>query len=851
MVSKKVLEIQNIDLNDVTQGRKRGVEENIKQKIIVPLLELLGFDKNKDMDFEHTIRNKKADIALNVENKPKIIVECKSIEQKLDNHIKQALDYAINKQIPFVILTNGIEIRIYKSFMQNVVNPKDRLLIEVKLEELSKYWLELEEWVSRKSVVSDKIDRLGTQKEEEITIAISAPNLLENLKRAKEILIENCKPKIERKYDTDEEFRNKVNEWIKNSELDIQKEEEWQDKLAREITYTFINRLYFYRIAEDFKIVKPKLTKSVLPDLLKSFSIKQIIESGFKEILGIDYRAIFAHNLFDMIDFDDNVLERVVIQLADYNFKNLGSDILGKIYQKHISKDERKSLGQFYTPDWIIDFIIRKIPITINKKILDPACGSGGFLIRIYDKLKNQYLKDSISKKDAHNTILKENIYGFDINPFAVQLSATNLVLRDLKAKTDTLHILERDSLTSGLEQWTPHNNIDLNTQSKLVNIAEYFPEKYDVVVGNPPYFNLKLSDIKSKYPNENFVVAKGKTNIAALFLNKYVNLLNDGGYLGFVFPKSLTYIEPWEPVREFILNNCQIKAIYDLREAFEGVKLEEIIIIVKKTKNIPKDSDIDIFYKFYTKNGLIEKHHKLKHSLFTNEFFPLYLDETNEVIKSRANKDSVLLSDFCDITRGAYLQKYKQILTDEKTTLNDIKVMSGKDIGQYHYRGYKYLNLENRKVREFDNKIKRIKKERIVCQRIVAQTRNHIKIIANYDSGSNLNVDTVINIIPKNKKFSVKYLLGIINSKFASYYLYNFVYNRAVRSMNFEYVKYLPIKDVNSEKQKKVVKLVDEILKSNDANKRNNLEKALDSVIFDVYGIQGRYRDEILKTFE
>ena len=118
--------------------------------------------------------------------------------------------------------------------------------------------------------------------------------------------------------------------------------------------------MYFYRIAEDFGIVKPKLTKDKLPLLIKSVPIKQLINSGFEEILEVDYRAIFQHGLFDKIDFDNNILERVVFQLSEYNFKNISSDILGKIYEYHISREERKSLGQFYTPDWIIDFIIKK-----------------------------------------------------------------------------------------------------------------------------------------------------------------------------------------------------------------------------------------------------------------------------------------------------------------------------------------------------------------------------------------------------------------------------------------------------------------------------------------------------------
>jgi len=650
-------------------------------------------------------------------------------------------------------------------------------------------------------------------------------------------------------------FRNLVNKWVEDSELDIEKESDWMDKLAKEITYSFINKLYFYRIAEDFGIVKPKLTKDKLPLLLKSFPLKQIIQSGFSEILEIDYRAIFQHNLFDKIEFDNNILERVVLQLSEYNFKNISSDILGKIYELHISREERKALGQFYTPNWIINFIIKRLPITCKKKILDPACGSGGFLIRVYNKLKKNYEKQGTNKREIHNLILKNNIFGFDINPFAVQLTATNLVLKDLSNKTDNIHILETDSLSNSLQRWMHKANTNLNNEEVQLNLNDSFPEKYEIIVGNPPYFNLRLQDIKRKYPNEDYsAIATGKTNIASLFLKKYINILKDGGYLGFVVPKSLTYVEPWKPTRKFILENCQILGIFDLREAFEEVKLEEIAIIIKKTKNMDQNADIDVHYMFHQDSSLIEKNHKVNHSLFTENYFPLYLDKINKSIKHRSLENSILLGDFTDITRGAYLQKYSQILTDKKTTQEDVKIMAGKDIGRYVYRANKYLNLKNRKVKEFDNKIKRILKERIVSQRIVAQTRNHIKIIATYDGGKNLNVDTVINIIPKNKDLKIKYLLGILNSKFASYYLYNFVYNRAVRSMNFEYVKYLPIKKISISKQNKIIELVDKLLRFNQElniiKKLNNNKSEINKLNREINIIEEKLNKEIYSIY-
>ena len=196
MTKEKILELQNINLDLVTYGKKSGVEENVKQKLIIPLLVLLGYDVSRDMDFEHNVRNKKADIALMINNKPKVIVECKSIEQNLDSHIEQAVDYALKKQINWVILTNGKETRLYKTWIENVPEAKDRELWRVNLRELEKQFKKLAEWVSYKSLSTNKIQKISEEEEKKIVENVTEPQLVQNLKNAKEILTTNAIPKI-------------------------------------------------------------------------------------------------------------------------------------------------------------------------------------------------------------------------------------------------------------------------------------------------------------------------------------------------------------------------------------------------------------------------------------------------------------------------------------------------------------------------------------------------------------------------------------------------------------------------------------------------------------------------------
>ncbi|MFQ6055185.1 MAG: N-6 DNA methylase [Methanosarcinales archaeon] len=388
----KILELQNIDFDDLRKTRRTGIEANVKKFIVEPILEELGYISARDIDLEFKAKGF-ADYALLVNGKPKVIVEAKSLEVNLADFVEQAYGYASAKQVGYFVLTNGKEIRLYKTFIENVINPKDRLLLKVELRKLETQFSELYKWISKESLTTKKLDKLTEEKEKIIRESVTAVTLIDNLKKAKRLLVTDCKPKIKIKYKNDPQFKKNLEEWIKNTGLDINNEKEWIDKLSKEVAYSFINKLYFYRIAEDRGIVKPKLTRGVINVLKMSFGLREIIESGFREILKVDYRAIFEQKFFDTIEFEERNVEKIIVQLSEYNFKNIDSDILGKVYELHIDEKERKELGQFYTPEWVINHILDKVKITTDKKILDPACGSGGFLIRVYDRLKNNTKK--------------------------------------------------------------------------------------------------------------------------------------------------------------------------------------------------------------------------------------------------------------------------------------------------------------------------------------------------------------------------------------------------------------------------------------------------------------------------
>jgi type I restriction-modification system DNA methylase subunit len=832
-----ILKIQNTDLENIWKGKKSGVEENVKVIIVLPLLEALGFDRERDMDFEHYVENTRADIALLVAGKPKVVVECKSLEKNLDDYISQALGYAIKQQIPYTLLTNGKEFRLYKPFIENLVNPKDRLLVSAHLETLTQDYEELKDWISRESLTKNKIDKKAQKIEEKLRAEITPKTLIVNLTNAKRILTDDAKSKILPTIQKDLDFRKLVDEWIVAQHLEPTKTEEWVDKLANEIAYSFINRLYFYRIAEDRGIVKPKLNKRAVGQITQYLAYNDLLRMAFAEILHIDYEAIFKHPIFDKIDFSEGHLRRIVDDLSEYNFAKLNSDIIGKIYEYHVSKDERKRLGQFYTPDYIIDYILNGIPIKVYHKLLDPACGSGGFLIRAYDK----FLKISIekNKSNAHKQILENSLFGYDINPFAVHLTAMNLALKNIESKTDALNVIERDSLTTSptFNDFALYQARTLDAKIKQVDKSKH--TGFSVVVGNPPYFNMNQEEIKNKYSGQGFDdIATGVTNIASLFLKKYITLLEPNGYLGFVVPKSLTYSGSWEGIRQFILKETEIVKIFDVHEAFDGVLLEQIAIILQKKPCTSRDA-IEIRYRDlpYTKNK-IEKH-TVERKLFTKEIFPIYCFNTNEKIKEKCLKNSKLLDSVSKSPRGLPIQKFKYLFTEKPTYQTDRRILSGDDIKKYGLKKERYVSSSRQEFKKLEKRIKELDCEKIVAQNIVAQTGNHLVIIATFDDSKSINLDTVNNVILNDDGLDIKYVLGFLNSKLAEYYAFNFIFNRAVRTMHFESLRQLPIKVISKSTQKSVIDLVEKVLKEDtDSARTTELRKQIDKEIYAIYGL-------------
>lgn len=204
-------------------------------------------------------------------------------------------------------------------------------------------------------------------------------------------------------------------------------------------------------------------------------------------------------------------------------------------YIKETDIGHRKSLGQYFTPRSIRDLLLNKLPnIVKNPRILDPACGTGEFLIT--------------AKKYFKNPILE----GWDIDK----------------------------KLTDIAKELVPTANI--KTSDALLN-QEY--GKYDFVIGNPPYYEFTPSEtLRQKFSN----IMNGRVNIFGLFIHQGINLLKEGGYLAYVVPPSMNNGAYFSKVRKFIAENSNIEYLRIIKnpKLFHGAQQSIMLLILKKGKN-------------------------------------------------------------------------------------------------------------------------------------------------------------------------------------------------------------------------------------------------------------------------
>ncbi|MGB2763522.1 MAG: N-6 DNA methylase [Candidatus Aminicenantaceae bacterium] len=859
-------------------------------------------------------------------------MEAKAPHEQLHkvNHILQAKSYAWNtKNVFIVLLTDFEEFRLFDATIKpDSKNPEQGLIFEFTydqyLDNIDKLML-----LSKEEVESGSIDKLILKDLQSKKLRIPVDKaFLEDLSKwreelAKDIYKQNIKELEDR---TDE---NKVKIHV---------------KILNEAVQKILNRLIFIRIAEDRKIIEPKSLLDEVEwwkaggkrrNLHKRLTDRfigwnqdfngEILKTGPCDVLGIDSHLLAK------------IIEGLYFPKCPYRFNVIGVELLGSIYERYLGKtirvtpkrvkieekpEVRKAGGVYYTPQYIVDYIVKntvgkvikgKTPKQIEKiKILDPACGSGSFLLTAFQTLIDYHLnyyekhpeesgqgslfpdiitnysgeiRLSIEKKAL---ILKNNIFGVDIDPQAVEIAMMSLYLKclegekDLPRKKELLPSLSKnircgnslisydifDQLTLFEEEEKDRiNPFDWN--SKSTGFGEIIEKGgFDVVIGNPPY-GAEITDKEKKYLESNYASFEYQINSFVLFIERGGKILKPKGKLSYITPAVFLTQHYFKNIRNIIINKYQIETILLLNyKVFEGADTGDTCIFVF-TKS-------DKEQRIKTKYSIVEGKEIFKNIMFKeksqDEFtihkrYEIYL-YLNKEIFNKINNISIPLGTIANCIVGIkpyqkgkgnpkQIEKIvKERIFDSDVKKDDIykKYLIGKDIDRYvvhpikpRFIKYGGWLAEPRFTAPFER-----------MKIILRQTSDIIRAVLDNDKFYNLN--NIYNIELNNDDYNYNYILGILNSKLMVYLYQRIVPEKGklfaeIKKINLEKLPIRKIDFINPKEKvmhDKMVLLVDKMLELNKkkivllpSSKRDKVEREIqitdekiDELVYRLYGI-------------
>lgn len=752
--------------------------------------------------------------------------------------VQQAFKYKTQyRNCPFVIVSNFWEFRLYRDnlldyeawTLDDLVNPEDDYLY-------FKTW-----YVLLKS--DNFITSKGTSKTENILSDIRIEQ--ENISKKFYKVYKDARLTLLR----DIYFRNETVK--KDIDMGVEK--------AQKI----IDRIVFTCFAEDRGLLPDNTLQRVIRDAEQSsfgVSLWQAFKGLFEAVdSGSDKLEIpdgyngglFKHDeILDNLRISDDGL-RPVVELSKYDFsEDLSVSILGHIFEQSISdleeiknkvnvdknvetivtQSRRKKDGIFYTPDYIVRYIVdnslgtylREHEETFkdeyklhgdindknyskrekqayqkyqyflqNVKVVDPACGSGAFLVYVFDYLmsENQRVGDILgnnifSTDEYIRDILKNNIYGVDLNEESVEITKLSLWLKSAqKGKKLT-------SLDSNIKCGNSLIDDPNVAGDKAFNWQEQFADVFnnggfDIVVGNPPYVSSRAQDKSTREYIKKFTQYSGGADLYVAFIEKGLSLLKDKSFMSIICPNKFFGASYGTSIRDYLRSNVSIIEILDTVDdkVFDDALISTVAIIMKKSFSqksvlVRKGDESKIIDELYDQQGKIQIEQD---------------NASTAIIRKISNNKK--LSDFANIRTGIMGFEYwkmKDIISSSNGN-NEVPLYTNGNLRRYNNNWddaeidlykmkYKtpYINLNREYISA--NTVDFFKTNPKIIIRGVAQ-----EVSAIIDKrGAGLLV-AVHGVVP-NDINNIKSMIAIINSKLINWYHQKVFYSIRIPQGSLKY---------------------------------------------------------------
>jgi hypothetical protein len=642
-------------------------EDETRLTFIDPFLELLGWDlraaktggRKREVLLERPLRrsgslgNKRPDYTIVLNGRPQFVVEAKAASVALDDarHVFQLKSYAWSLGVPFAILTNFARFRAYDCrFRPEEHRPTAGLINELDIthREYASRWQLLCNLFSRDAVIG------GALHHPELHPMLTVQTGRRNQQIAFAALT-GFKA-------FDESFLNDLEHWRKRlADAIFSQHPSVNEATLRFATQRLLDKLIFIRVVEDRNIRRGERLQSIANTWrMHRGSLFDHLYALFDEYYRDFNGVLFRPDPSDSLRFDEMLLEELIDYFyfpRPYRFDAPQLDVLGSIYERFIGRhlvidraehcvrventpDTQHLSGVYYTPSFIVDKIVEdtigariqgKSPAQILRlRILDPACGSGAFLIgafkRICDELADYY--ESHPRLIPSRNGVPDYAAGH-LSPIAkaeVVLNCLRGIDKDLQAVEVTvlsLSIAILDERFSEDMAWKPlisalpdlsqvvfcfntlidddyavfaaKHALQMDADCITFDFTSVRPGSFDVVIGNPPYVRLRnmlaFSQSQAAYIREHYAsMAKGNPDLCIAFVERCMAFLKRDGVLEFIISSRFFVQEYGHALRLLLTSRRAVRSIVNFQHhrVFKGLSTYTALLQVSAK---PEDS--------------------------------------------------------------------------------------------------------------------------------------------------------------------------------------------------------------------------------------------------------------------
>lgn len=242
---------------------------------------------------------------------------------------------------------------------------------------------------------------------------------------------------------------------------------------------------------QAYRSLRQELAPEIRAHVIEQNSWRELIQVAF-DLAAEHFPVVYREDAYDYFRPSKDVLAELIYDLSTKSFEQLTNRHVGDIYQSLLSarRTQQAKLGAFYTPRGDVDYMVSRLGLTADSVILDPCMGSGHFLEGLYEELVRLHSERGVDKADAYRRVVEEQVWGGDIDSFALSLAAIRLFLLADPPQEVRPRLYAHDMLLHSPERpgqiFTEAERVVADEE--LDALREIDTVEFDAIVGNPPY---------------------------------------------------------------------------------------------------------------------------------------------------------------------------------------------------------------------------------------------------------------------------------------------------------------------------------------------------------------------------